>query len=325
MRKFIGCLTIFLIVALCGSLILNLIQLGSSAQLEIPKFEETLLAGDHKSEDKIAVIDLYGVISYSTPGDVYNTAIDDFVGKLRQVREDQSIKAVVIRVDSPGGEVTASDVLYHHVAETNAKKPVVIYMESVAASGAYYTAMGAEYVMANELSITASIGVIMQAPNFQNLADKVGISMITFKSGELKDLLNPLRPVTEKEKALVQNLINETYDKFVGIVARERNLDEAKLRAGVADGRIISGKEAVKDGLIDGTGYFEDAVAKAIELGRADKKAAVVNLDAPYTFSRIFRILGESQAAEKRVSVQIGPKQLELQTGKLYYISSHLF
>jgi len=325
MRKFIGCLTLFLIVALVASLTFNIIQLGASQQLEIPNFEETLLGGDASSKDKIAVINLYGVISYSTPGEVYETAIDDFVGKLKQVRDDDSIKAVIIRMDSPGGEVTASDVLYHHVVETNAKKPVVIYMESVAASGAYYTAVGGEYIMANELTITASIGVIMQAINYQSLADKIGVSVLTFKSGELKDLLNPMRPVTEKEKALVQGLINETYDKFVGIVAKERHLDEAKLRSGSADGRILSGKQALKDGLIDGTGYFENAISKAIELSHADKKSAVVNLEAPYSFSRIFRALGESHAAGSRVSVEIGPKQLELQTGKLYYISSHLF
>jgi len=325
MRKFFGCLVIFLILALAGSLLLNLIQLSSGTQSEIPKFEETLIGGKYGARDKIAVIDLYGVISYSTPGDVYDTAVGDFIGKLRQAADDDSIKAIIIRMDSPGGEVTASDVLYHQVKETNATKPVVIYMQSVAASGAYYTAMGGRYVMANELSITASIGVIMQAMNFQGLADKVGVNMVTFKSGELKDLLNPLRPVTDKERALVQGLINETYSKFVGIVAKERHLDEAKLRNGVADGRILSGKQALEEGLIDGTGYFEDAIAKAKELGGVHKDASVVELKASLSLSKLFKIFGESSAKSSQVSVQFGPKQLELETGKLYYISGHLF
>ncbi len=314
------------LVAVLGvSLLLNLFFVGRYAShgASSREFTETYVSGDNDSHGKVAIIDLMGVISYGVEGDLNPSMVEDVIAKLRQARNDNSIKAILLRIDSPGGEVTASDVIYHEIVKTNKVKPVVSYVDSVGASGAYYSAVGTRYIMANELSITASIGVILQTMNFEKLGDKVGVQSVTFKSGKMKDLLNPFRPVSEEERAYVQGLIDETYSKFVGIVAKERKLDETKLRNTIADGRILSGKTAVKEGLIDATGYIEDALAKGRQFAGLPADAEVIRLEAPYSFSRFFRILGKSPVSQ--VQVNIGPEGIRLESGKLYYISQHLF
>jgi protease IV len=322
----LGIISAFIFLILALSLCLNFyLAFSSGHKLKgSNNFEELHVEGTSSfNADRIAVVDLFGVISYGIQGELYETMVDDFIGKLSQARDDDSIRAIVVRIDSPGGEVTASDVIYNQIAQADEIKPVIIYMESVAASGGYYSALGGRYIMANELSITGSIGVILQTMNLEGLAAKVGVSTPTFKSGKMKDLLSPTRAITEEERAFVQAMIDETYGKFVGIVAKERSLDETALRQGVADGRIVSGKTAVSEGLIDETGYYEDALAKARELGELDEDAPVVRLISRPNFSRLFRFLDSK--SEPKFQVNIGLNSLSLETGKLYFISQHLF
>lgn len=268
---------------------------------------------------QVAIIDLQGLISYGAPGSGRRNMVDECLAKLKQAGETAAVRAVILRVNSPGGEVTASDVIYRAVKKLDHQKPVVAYIQTVGASGAYYSALGARHLMANELSLTASIGVIMQTMNFQGLADKVGVQSLTFKSGKMKDLLNPFRPATDEEQAYVQALIDETYGKFVGIVAKERQLDEEQLRAGVADGRVVSGKTAVHEHLIDATGYLEDAIAKARELAGLPDHAEVVELQSPFSLAQLFRILGH--APIDKIELHLGPRGAELQAGQLYYLT----
>jgi protease IV len=326
MKKVIfGILTLFVTLILVVSLCLNLVLVYSSSNTLVShnKFEELHVEGGSYSSERVAVIDLFGIISYGVAGEYYETMVDDFIGKLTQAREDDSIKAIVIRIDSPGGEVTASDVIYHQISKTDLVKPVVIFMESVAASGGYYSAVGGRYILANELTITGSIGVILQTINIEGLAAKIGVTSPTFKSGKMKDVLSPTRAMTEEERKFIQDMINETYGKFVGIVARERSLNEAELRAGIADGRIVSGKAALEAGLIDQTGYYEDALAKAREFGKLDQDSNVVRLIARPSFSRLFRFLGDAKTA--KLQVNFGPETLKMEAGKLYFMSQHLF
>ncbi|MDX6765746.1 MAG: signal peptide peptidase SppA [Candidatus Methylacidiphilales bacterium] len=326
-NKVLGCLGIVLLAALGLSVLLNFALLVGDLETGTSKktFQEKVIE-EHGlgSSDTIAVLDLFGVITYGVPGMVEDTMVDDLVAKLKQAREDENIKAVVLRIDSPGGEVTASDVLYHAVAQTRATKPVIAYIDSVGASGAYYTAMGASKVMANELSITGSIGVIMQSINVEQLANKIGITAFTFKSGKMKDLLNPTRQPTPEEMAFVQGLINETYDKFVGIVSKERKLNEQALRAELADGRIVSGKLAAAAGLIDKTGYFEEALEEARKAGNLGKDARIVRLVAPFTFSHFLRAWSKAPETPK-VQIEIGPDLPRMEAGKLYFLSPHLY
>jgi protease-4 len=217
--------------------------------------------------------------------------------------------------------VTASDILYKQVLKTREVKPVVVSMDSVAASGGYYVACAGSHILAHETSITASIGVIMQSVNYQNLLGKVGVEVNTFKSGAFKDLLNGARELTEAEREYVQGLIDQSYGRFVGIVAKERHLDEAGLRAGVADGRIVSGVDALKEKLIDGLGGFDEALEKARELGSAPG-ASAIRYSAPMAFGRLVRLLSETPIKGAKVQLDLGGRlDGRLPSGRLYFLS----
>jgi protease-4 len=253
------------------------------------------------------------------PGNVGDTMVDDMRLALQQARDDENIRAVVLEIDSPGGEVTASDMIYNWVVKTRQKKPVVVYMDSLAASGGYYVACGGKYLMANETTITGSIGVIIQTLNYEQLFNKIGLATVTFKSGKFKDMLNGGRQMTPEEREYVQSFVMKTYDKFLSVVATERNLPADGLRNSVADGRILSGKDALDQKLIDGVGQIEDAFAKAKELGRA-QGATVVKFGPPFTLSRFFRAFG---SFDNKIELTL-PKQLmpQLETGRAYFLPS---
>ncbi len=327
----LGCLSVFLFLALCVSLFVNfMIVVARSARVSglsarsVPKFEEqTVLPGKDSNESKIALISLRGVISGSEAGSMGETMVDDLKLQLEQASSDEKVKAVVLFVDSPGGEVTASDIIYNAVKKVRdqAKKPVVVYMGSLAASGGYYVSCGGSYLIANDTTFTGSIGVIMQTLHYEDLFNKVGLQMITFKSGKFKDLLSGSRTLTDDEKTYVQGLVMQTYDKFLGIVSTERKLDKEALRTGLADGRVISGKDALEAKLIDATGSVEDAYAKAMELGKT-KGATVIRYESAFKLGKLFRLLGQSDRNSKievNVTEALKPK---LEAGRLYYLPS---
>ncbi len=325
-----GCLAVFvallLVVSLFvnGALILAFSVRGASGGDGIgeTKYQERLVSGSSSSAAKVVVIDLHGLISGGTAGQFGDNMVSDIELQLRQAKKDANVKAVVLRIDSPGGEVTASDEIYHFVSEFRASKPVVVDMESVAASGGYYSAMGGSYIVANDLTLTGSIGVILETFNVAGLIDKIGVRSVVIKSGKMKDMLSPFREATPEETAYLQGLINESYDKFVGIVAKERKLDVNLLRNGIADGRVLSGRQAKAAGLIDETGYFDDAVRKARELGKADG-AKVVSYQPPFAFDRLFRALAASQVRPLRVELGgVESGALPLLSGKLYFLPS---
>jgi protease-4 len=297
-------------------------RLGAGPQFAepAPSFREVLVQrGARGSGDKIAVITMRGLISSSLPGNVGDTMVEDMRLALQQARDDDHVRAIVLEIDSPGGEVTASDVIYNWVVKTRAKKPVVVYMDSLAASGGYYVACGGKYLMANETTITGSIGVIIQTLNYEQLFNKVGLSAVVFKSGKFKDMLSGTRPVTPEEREYIQGFVMKTYDKFLGIVARERNLPADGLRNSVADGRILSGKDALENKLIDGVGQIEDAFTKAKELGHAPG-ATIVKYGPPFSFGRFLRAFG---SADNKIELTL-PKQLmpQLETGRAYFLPS---
>jgi protease-4 len=325
----LGCLSIFLFVALCVSLFVNFVLMVATFQRfagvrepePIPRFREILLQrGSRGTADKIAVITMRGLISSSLPGTVTDSMVDDMRAALEQARDDNHVKAIVLEVDSPGGEVTASDAIYSALIKTRARKPVVVYMDSLAASGGYYVSCGGKYLMASDTTITGSIGVIIQTLNYEQLFNKVGLASVVFKSGKFKDMLNGARPITPEERELVQSFIMKTYDKFLGIVAKERNLPADLLRNTIADGRILSGKDAFDNKLIDGLGELDDAFAKAKQLGNSPE-AKVVKYGPPFSLSRFLRIFGE---ADSKIELQL-PKQLipQLESGRAYFLPSY--
>src|SRR5260370_14935563 len=180
----LGCLSIFLFIAFCASLFVNFVlmiaafqRVGGIREAEpIPRFREILLQrGARATTDKIAVITMRGLISTSIPGNVSDSMVDDLRAALQQAREDNRVKAIVLEIDSPGGEVTASDEIYSAVVKTRARKPVVVYMDSLAASGGYYVSCGGKFLMANETTITGSICVLLQNPNYVPPVYKVAL------------------------------------------------------------------------------------------------------------------------------------------------------
>jgi protease-4 len=205
--------------------------------------------------DKVGIVDLKGPIRSS----------ETVVKQLRQFGEDNSVPAIVLRVDSPGGGVSASQEIYNEVLRVRDKgKMVVVSMGSVAASGGLYVAVAADHVVANPGSLTGSIGVIMQFPTAQRLFDKIGLQYETIKSGEFKDVGNISRDMTDAEAAALQTVIDDTYEQFIEAVADGRGLALDSVRQ-FADGRIFTGRQAVGLGLVDELGDLEDAVNIAAE------------------------------------------------------------
>jgi protease-4 len=220
---------------------------------------------DFNMGEKVGVVEISGLI----------TDAGDIIRNIKKYREDDSIKAIVLRIDSPGGVVGPAQEIFREVRKTVAEKKIIASMGSVAASGGYYIAAGTDGIMANPGTITGSIGVIIGYTNFEEILQKIGLSPVVIKSGEYKDMGSPLRKMTEKEKKLLQDFVDGTHRQFVAAVAEGRKMDPAKVRA-VADGRIITGEEAKSLGLVDRLGNIEDAIEWAGRMGGIKGKISSV-------------------------------------------------
>lgn len=205
--------------------------------------------------DKIGVLEVEGAITDSRR---LVEQIDDF-------RDQSNVKAVIVRVDSPGGGVGPSQEIYSELKQLAAEKPVIVSMGSVAASGGYYIAVASQRIFANPGTITGSIGVIMSFPNYQELMGKVGVQTEVVKSGRFKDTGSPTRPFTAADKELLQGMVDDVYQQFVEAVSEGRKLPLDRLKPFV-DGRIFSGRQAKAAGLIDELGSFTDAVKYAAKI-----------------------------------------------------------
>jgi protease-4 len=220
--------------------------------------------------DKVAVIKVEGII---------NTA-DDILSKIKKVEEDSHIKALVLRINSPGGAVGASQEIYSELKKLREeyKKPVVVSMENVAASGGLYISLPANVIYANGGTITGSIGVIIQKADISKLSEKLGVKMEIVKTGKFKDILNPFREMTKEEQEYLLRLEEDVLNQFKQAVVENRR---GKLKVDInkiADGRIFTGKQALEIGLIDKLGNFEDAVNEAAKLAGIKGKPVVVEL-----------------------------------------------
>jgi protease-4 len=199
--------------------------------------------------DKIAVVEIKGVITQSS----------GVIEELQQYLEDDGVKAIILRIDSPGGGVGPAQEIYREIMKIKTKKKVVTSMGSVAASGGYYIACASNLIVANPGTITGSIGVIMEFSNFEELLKKIGIKGVVLKSGEHKDIGSPFREMTPEEKTIMQEVLDNVHQQFIQAVADGRKLDRSKVFQ-IADGRIFTGEQAKNLGLVDKMGNLQDAI-----------------------------------------------------------------
>jgi len=246
------------------------------------------------AKEKILVLDVEGMISSLTgtgalarEGDVLSRVYY----RLERAAADPLVKGIILRLETPGGEVTASDILYHEILrfKERTRLPVVGLMMSVAASGGYYIASACDAVLAHPSTLTGSIGVISIFPSVESLFDKIGVKMTVIKSGGMKDSGSPFRTMTDEEKKTFQAIIDEYYEDFLSAVAngRKGKLGAEELRP-LADGRIYTAKQALKLKLIDGIGYFDDALKKALSLASLREAKAVAYTYYPKSKTNIY-------------------------------------
>jgi protease-4 len=215
--------------------------------------------------------------------------------ELEKASEDDRVKAVVLKINSPGGTVSAADVIFHEIKEFKAKKnvPVVVCLQGLAASGGYYVAQAGDAVIAYPTCITGSIGVIAMKFNLRGLMDKVGVDDDIVKSGIWKDFWSPFRPASPREKEMMQQIIDDFYRKFVDVVAQGRKMS-LKETQGVADGRIFSASQARDLGLVDQLGYLDDALELARAKANLESGARVIIYHRPGSFKpTIYSLLPE--------------------------------
>ena len=255
----------------------------------------SMAPGSSSVEEGVGVVKLTGVISDS------QQVLDD----LKYFRETDEVKAIVLRVNSPGGGVGASQEIYRALMKTRKAKPVIASMGGVAASGGYYASAATDGIVANSGTITGSIGVIMGYTNFRQILDKIGLEPVVFKSGEMKDAGSPTREMTDRERKYLQRMVASLHSQFVKDVAVARGLEVSAV-AKLADGRIYTGEEGLELGLVDRLGNFEDALDWAADLGGLDANPETI--EAPRPDKTMMEYLMDGAAV--RISAALHPPEM---------------
>ena len=265
-----------IIVALAAilglSLLINLTAVGmltghprhdsdSWGEDEFPQFTETHSYG--AGTTKVVRIWFTGVLTRQLDGGWLGTTdpVEDCLRQIRAARQDEDVAAILLEVDSPGGEVTAADEIHHELMlfkESRADRKITVLVHDMAASGGYYISVPADRIIAQPTALIGSIGVLLQTLNVQGLSEKIGVTDTTIKSGKNKDMLNPFHPADPEQIQLLQESVDAMHVRFVNLVAEGRGLKKSDLKP-LADGRIFTAEEAVKHKLIDGIGYWEEA------------------------------------------------------------------
>lgn len=307
--------------AVLGAWVLVLMGLGLLAVVVIAggsrggPWAEATIQGE--GPDRVAIVRISGTIHGGTSEpslfDDGGAGARDVLSQLRQTSEDDSIRAVILRIDSPGGAVVASDDIAAGVRRLRERKPVVASMGDVAASGGYYVAAQAERILANPGTITGSIGVIAVLPNLEGTAEKLGIRPTVLTAGESKDAGSPFTEFSDSDRALYQRLLDEAHTQFIEAVATGRGMDTEVVRS-LADGRPYSGMQAEANGLVDAHGDLEDAYDAALELAGLDRDdATLIELRRGGTFGLSpFGIGSATDEVKRELGIGLGLQYLYL-------------
>lgn len=259
---------IIAILAIQGIIFLSFKAIPGNSSSPSPSVSTSSLNFEHlnnnwESNDVIAVISVEGIIS---EGGGRGNLVDMMADMLDYAQHDPRVKAVIMEVQSPGGGVNASNLIWNDVMKfKKSGKPLVAFFNGIAASGGYYISTPADKIIATPETITGSIGVIMQSPDYSKLLGKVGVKFNTIKSGSQKDMMSPYKPLGKDTERILQKLVDSAYGRFVKKVANGRRMSEEKVRK-LADGRIYDSEQALENGLIDQVGYMEDSFEAAKKL-----------------------------------------------------------
>jgi len=249
---------------------------------------ETVISG--RGKDKILLMDISGILSTREKGGLLSfqkevSIVSRIREELKKAAKDRRIKGLIIRVNSPGGTVTSSDIICREINKFKEEKkiPVIACIMELAASGGYYVALSADTIIAHPTSVTGSIGVIALKFNAKGLMEKIGIEDETIKAGDKKDLWSPFRPNTEEEREILQSMLNNFHRRFMDVVAKGRKgltMEQIKV---LADGRVFSAEQAVEEKLIDEIGYLDEAI-EMVKKRAAIDKAKVIVYHRPYSY-----------------------------------------
>ena len=261
-----GCILIIFLFAVGGCIHVDLFPGGG-------KLKETILSGE--GEDKVLLIDVSGMLSTSKSSGIFDepSLPARIKEELTKAEKDAHVKAVVLRINTPGGTVTASDLVYHELMAFKKKRevPVIAAIMDLGTSGGYYVAMAADHILVHPSTITGSIGVIMVAMNAQGLLEKVGVQPTAIVSGPKKSMGSPFRSMSEEERVIFQGVIDNLYERFLAVVEEGRpGLDKGKIRT-LADGRIYTAEIAKAQGLVDDIGYLDEAIDLAKKEAELDE------------------------------------------------------
>ncbi len=278
-----------------------------------------------KADSKVLLIPVNGLISDFSHKGLLRTKpsmVQEIVSQLHMAENDPEIKAVLFKIDSPGGTVTASDILYHEIIEFKEKtnKKVTVSLMNVAASGGYYISLPADFIIAHPTSISGSVGVIFIRPKINGLMDKIGVDVVTHSSGIHKDMGSPFREATEEEKRIFQGLADSLGERFISLVRKHRYLDESEL-ADVKTARIYLADEALEVGLVDDIGYLSDAVSKTKEMaGIPEDSRLVVYRRTEYPNDNFYNTQTRYQAGRNAL-VDLGlPESAKFDRAGFYYL-----
>lgn len=285
---------------------------------------EEKIVDDGNPNQKIAILKLEGVIQdtgtatsfLQTEG--YNH--QKFMKQLERVKKDNSVKAMILYINSPGGGVMESAQIHDKILEIQNEtgKKIYVSMGAVAASGGYYVSAPADRIFASPETLTGSLGVIMQSWNFEDLAEKYGVDLVTVKSGPYKDIMNPVRDLTEDERKILESMVQNSYSQFIKVIAEGRDIAASEVRE-IADGRIYDGRQAMDHDLIDEFGYLEDTIEQLKE-DLNMKNAQVIEYSSSSSLRSLFEVRATQLLSSEKELVSLTKWMSEYQHPRLMYL-----